>query len=105
MPFLMVILVFLLRIGRVAFTPGFAGADAMAVLRPARTHCRRKGSISGAKATPTRRFEAKTDVDSASTHPGSLPTIKRIQKKTNSQACREAGWRQSRMATKPDGDK
>ena len=110
--------VFLLSIGRFQGPPAFGGADAESVLRPQRMRCRRIASVSGAKPASTRRFEAKTEVNSASTHPGSLPMIKRNQNKTqnklarlpdNKRHCDNKPWRQSRMATikvatKPDGD-
>ena len=87
--------VLLLRIGRFQRPPAFGGADAKSVLRPQRMRCRRNASVSGAKPTSTRRFEAKTDVNSASTHSGSLPTIKKKKNKTK-----------NKLATKkPDGDK
>jgi hypothetical protein len=86
--------------------PDFVGADAVAVLRAPRTHGRRMASISGAKPTSTRRFEAETEVASASTHPGSPPMIRRIKKKTNSQPWRQSrGWRQMHGDEAGDGDK
>ena len=86
--------VLLFRIGRGDRPPAFGGADAVAVLRPPRTRCRRKHAVSGAKPTRGRRFGCKTDVNSASTHPPTLPTIKSNKKKTNSnKTTTKTNWR------------
>ena len=108
----MVIVVFgsvlLLRIGRFQGPPAFGGADAKSALRPQRMRCRRSASISGAKPTSTRRFEAKTDVSSASTHPGSLPMIKKKKNKTKTKPSKKPSPQstpQSTPQSMPDGDK